>query len=247
MAVIIIGVDCATEPGKTGLALGTFENGQLTVVCAKVGSKSEPPEAIIADWLPNKRPVLLALDAPLGWPTALAKGLVNHNAGELLRGDSNYLFRRETDRMVKKGTDKQPLDVGADRIARTAHSALSLLNTLREATGLKIPLAWGLDEITEPCAIEVYPAATLKVRNILTQSYKEKKDFNQRVNILDNLGQYMTIATTNKEVCISDANALDAVICLLAASDFLQGKCTQPNDMKLAKKEGWIWVRNRKL
>ena len=121
--MILIGVDCATKPNKTGLALGTFENGQLTVVCAKVGSKGELPETIITDWLPKEQPVLLAFDAPLGWPISLGKELSAHNAGMLLRGDSDDLFRRETDRTVKRETRKQPLDVGADRIARTAHSA----------------------------------------------------------------------------------------------------------------------------
>ncbi|MFC2039066.1 DUF429 domain-containing protein [Chloroflexota bacterium] len=240
--MIIIGVDHATEPSKTGLALGRFKDSQMTVIDVIVASSSELPEVIINEWLQNENPALLALDAPLGWPATLARGLASHNAGELLPGDSNDLFRRETDRVVKAEIHKQPLDVGADRIARTAHSALSLLNTLREATGSNIPLAWHIDEITEPCAIEVYPAATLKVRDIPTQSYKEKKDFTRRINILNKLSEYLTIGTTCKDMCVSNADALDAVVCLLAASDFLQDKCIQPHDMDLARKEGWIWV-----
>lgn len=245
--MIIIGVDCATKPGQTGLAFGTFEKGILTVNKVKVGSNSKLPETIIADWLPNGRPVLLALDAPLGWPCSFGKELSSHSAGMLLKGDSDGLFRRTTDKVVKKETGQLPLDVGSNLIARTAHWALQLLNTLRLATESNIPLTWGLDDICEACAIEVYPAATLHVRDIPNKGYKGKEDSEQRVIILNKLSQYMAIDTNNKDVCISDANALDAVICLLAAADFLQGKCIQPDDMALAKKEGWIWVRNPEL
>ena len=41
----------------------------------------------------------------------------------------------------------------------------------------------------------------------------------------------------------SKSDALDAVICLLAAQDFLIGKAMPPNNHAPALKEGWIWVR----
>lgn len=39
------------------------------------------------------------------------------------------------------------------------------------------------------------------------------------------------------------SDALDAVIWLLVAQDFLTGKAMPPNERALARKEGWIWVR----
>ena len=41
-------------------------------------------------------------------------------------------------------------------------------------------------------------------------------------------------------------DALDAIICVAAASDFLLGNCIPVSDMEKAQKEGWIWVRQPK-
>jgi hypothetical protein len=43
---------------------------------------------------------------------------------------------------IKEKIGKQSLDVGADRIARTAYSALELLDRLRQMLGHDIKLAW---------------------------------------------------------------------------------------------------------
>jgi hypothetical protein len=74
--------------------------------------------------------------------------------------EPNELFRRATDDDIKLRLGKRPLDVGADRIARTAAAALKLLDRLRRETGRPIPLAWTPDEDPTWRAIEVYPVAT---------------------------------------------------------------------------------------
>lgn len=162
MRVRVIGIDCATDPAKTGLALGAFENGRVSVEVARVCSRREDPSDAVCGWLaaaPGDR-TLIAVDAPLGWPTAMGAFLSRHSAGQCLDVDPKTMFRRMTDIRVRMATGKTPLDVGADRIARTAHAALALLQLIRELTGLEIPLAWTAD--FDGCAaIEVYPAATL--------------------------------------------------------------------------------------
>jgi hypothetical protein len=70
------------------------------------------------------------------------------------------MFRRMTDDEIHRRLRKRPLEVGANLIARTAHSALKLLGEIRERTGLAIPLAWAPVEALPYRAIEVYPAAT---------------------------------------------------------------------------------------
>jgi hypothetical protein len=40
----------------------------------------------------------------------------------------------------------------------------------------------------------------------------------------------------------SAADALDAVVCLLAAKDFLDGAAIRPTDLAMAQREGWIWI-----
>lgn len=41
---------------------------------------------------------------------------------------------------------------------------------------------------------------------------------------------------------LAQADVLDAVVCLLAAADFLAGACPPPEHLDRARKEGWIWV-----
>jgi hypothetical protein len=41
---------------------------------------------------------------------------------------------------------------------------------------------------------------------------------------------------------VATDDALDSVVCALSGYDFLSGKCYDPEDLELAKKEGWIWV-----
>ena len=161
MRTVIVGVDCATESAKVGVALGTWEDGSVSVTAAKTCGRV-PPRDVICEWLDivDDR-VLLAIDAPLGWPAELGDTLVGHSAGEEIRVPKNEIFRRATDRFIQKTIHKTPLDVGADRIARTAHAALRLLGDLRRALQSPLPLAWSPQELAHVSAIEVYPAATL--------------------------------------------------------------------------------------
>jgi hypothetical protein len=181
---------------------------------------------------------------PLGWPAALAETLAGHTAGRVVRGDPHLLFRRDTDRFVKAAIGKQPLDVGADRIARTAHAALGLLGDVREVSGREIPLAWSPGVPDGAVAIEVYPAATLEALGIRSSGYKNRGDVERRREIIRGLAPHIHLPsdTTALE---SNADVLDAVVCAAAACDFLRGEVMSPEDRPRAEREGWIWVRRR--
>ena len=143
-SVTVIGVDCATDPRRVGLARGAVSGGRVAVTATQMGTREAPPADVVARWAEEAGgPVLLALDAPLGWPAPLSDRLAAHRAGGALDASAHALFRRETDRDVKARLGKQSLDVGADRIARTAHAALGLLAALRERLGVPLPLVWG--------------------------------------------------------------------------------------------------------
>jgi hypothetical protein len=185
-------------------------------------------------------PVLLAIDAPLGWPAPLAQALHAHAAGDSLAPDAHSLFRRSTDVFVKQHVGQQPLDVGADRIARTAYEALSLLRDLRMALSQPLPLAWAPDH-SESSVIEVYPAATLRVHGFTPQGYKGKNGEAVRRAYLERLTEIVSI-DAERRVLIDNANAFDALVCLIAAQDFLRGVCYAPVDPSIAHREGWIWV-----
>jgi predicted RNase H-like nuclease len=245
--ITIIGIDCATQPQKTGLALGTWDGTAVFLHTITLGQKNQSLAKTIASWLPANQPTLLAIDAPLGWPADMGHELATHHAGDPLPIPPNTLFRRETDRHIWQRTGKLPLDVGADRIARTAHAALALLADLRQLTGQPIPLAWQPNPLPPLSAIEVYPAGTLKMLfdPERVPSYKSKDGGNGRTTILNTLKQHAALPTDTSLLLQSD-DALDAALCVLAGADFLNGQAAPPFNFPQAKKEGWIWVRTQR-
>jgi predicted RNase H-like nuclease len=248
--VRLVGIDCATQDQKTGVAYGELRDGRLTVENAFLCSKEESAALRIVRWLSKPpltldsvTPILIALDAPLGWPKTLSQVLGNHRAGEELSVDANSMFRRKTDLFIKQKTGKTPLDVGANRIARTAYAALRLLGVIGTELNLnEIPLAWE-PMLTSPLsAIEVYPAATLIQRGYVASGYKKKLQHDTREKIVARLGTTVNYDDEVSKKMLSSADALDAVVCLLAAVDFLEGRAMPPEDMASAEIEGWIWV-----
>jgi hypothetical protein len=242
MRVTLIGIDCATDPSKVGLALGEFRDGKTRLMGAQLGGRDPSIVQTVAGWIRGREPVLLALDAPLGWPAPLGAALVQHVAGEPLRGEPNALFRRDTDRVVKAKIGRLPLDVGADRIARTAHAALALLAALRAVTGQPIPLAWQAEPDVPVSAIEVYPAGTLQAHGLPASGYKEADRRPVRTAIIDAMAGRLHLPA-DTAVLAEQADVLDAALCILAAHDFLCDDVIKPSDPARARKEGWIWVR----
>lgn len=241
METRIIGVDCATKQKKIGLALGEIVDGKVHVNEATLCSENCTALMKLTEWIGHDRSrrTLIAMDAPLGWPQPFGAQLSTHVAGGPIPVNADVFFRRVTDRFVRKQLGKTPLDVGADRIARTAHSALSLLSDLREELDLAIPLAWNA-QWDGAAAIEVYPAATLESHGLSASGYKENSYVSERKSICQGLQSYMHLPDDCAEL-IKSADVLDAAVCVLAAGEFLIGNVHQPINLDLAKKEGWIW------
>jgi predicted RNase H-like nuclease len=242
LKVHIIGIDCATDPKKVGLARAIIDGDDIIVDRVAKPAKGQSVSDKVSEWINQDTQTLLAVDAPLGWPESLGNQLSHHTAGKLIGIDSNCLFRRETDRFIKRTIGKQPLDVGADRIARTAHAGLKYLDEIGKATRQKIPLAWSHELTSALSAIEVYPAATLKQLGIRSDGYKKKENTAQRAEIFAALSKHIHF-NTDTSILIDDDDVLDAVVCVLAGSHFVRNQCMPPADYELAKKEGWIWVK----
>jgi hypothetical protein len=187
---------------------------------------------------------LLAIDAPLGWPEPMGKALVGHVAGAPIEPTAHDLFRRATDRFVKARLGKQSLDVGADRIARTAHAALHLLADIRSITALPVPLAWAHTFSDRLAAIEVYPAVTLVAYDLPSSGYKKPRDGRVKAAIINLLRDLLSLPDDIVDMERS-TDALDAGLCVLAGFDFLRGEAYAPQDLELALREGWIWVRQK--
>lgn len=167
--------------------------------------------------------------------------LANHRAGDQILIDDNEIFRRETDKFIKAKVGKTPLDIGADKIARTAYAALKIIHELSDLVQFNIQLTWNTEVLRNISVIEVYPAATLGCRGIQNLKYKDKGKDPIKEEIVDSLKQYLKLPNDLKLI-LSNADVLDSVVCTLAAKDFLDGNAYQPIDKELAKKEGWIWV-----
>jgi predicted nuclease with RNAse H fold len=243
----VIGIDCAVQDKNAGLAFGTCSDQRL-----EIRSVIERPADVLQQvekWIDPKVPTLLAIDAPLGWPDPLGKALIDHQAGQPLVDKAHLLFGRETDREIKKRLGQQSLDVGADRIARTAHRALEILSKLAgKLSRPEIPLAWDPNLRQGIWAIEVYPAATLTASGATIKGYKDmKKGANERRDIVTHLREHLFLPEKLDPELIGCVDALDAVVCLLAGADFLFGRATPPlvSQGLQARKEGWIWCRER--
>ena len=225
----VIGVDCAVDPRKTGLVFAHMQAEGLVIKDATLASKKSSAAGIVSDWLTDSADALICLDAPLGWPRTMEKALAGHRAGKSFGVSSNSLFRRATDDFVHQHFRKRPLDVGADRIARTAVAALELLGEVSERLHRPIPLAWGRQERQKISAIEVYPAATRLAWNCASGS-----------GCLDGLHSHFKL---QPGFSLPDSEHVrDAVVCVIAGKDFLLDLCFPPTDQSSAEKEGWIWV-----
>ena len=246
----IIGIDCATNEAARGLALGVLDDQGLRLADATVAGRERPSHSIVEEWLTaSEAPAVIAVDAPLGWPRHMAESLDRHSAGTTIETPPDAMFRRSTDLYIQREIGKTPLDVGADRIARTAHAALRLLGHLRDSIGSAIPLAWDPATLDGHAAIEVYPAATLIAHGIRSTCYKKQKEpvhVEGRREIVAALRQKMTIPVRLVAALSGNADVLDAAVCVLAAEDFLAGRATPPPDRGTAEREGWIWTAPRR-
>jgi hypothetical protein len=244
----IVGIDCATLAEKTGLTFAEYINGRLEVRECTIGQRGMPIAQQVSRWLKPTPTALLALDSPLGWPALLGTTLADHKAGIPIHAESNELFRRHTDEVVRGKLGKSPLEVGADRIARTAIAALSLLADLGDLIGTSIALAWEARPDEGIRAIEVYPAGTLRAYQLIglvANSGDIDQDKRSLVAKMRKNGRVRFDRGTTKS--IDNEHVLDSVLCALTAMDFIETHVIFPDtdkEMELARKEGWIWVRD---
>lgn len=226
----IVGVDCSTDAKKTGLALAYMHGPQLVVRTALCASKQSGAAVIAAEWIGSAPRALLALDAPLGWPEPLSRELAAHSAGERIQSSANALFRRLTDDEMCGRLGKRSLDVGASWIARTARAALGFLYELQCILRRPVGLAWDTTWEKGVQAIEVYPAAT-----------RISLGVPDRGGSLEGLERRLRFSPGSPP---ESQDACDAVVCALAAAEFLLGRAIGPTAEQegRARKEGWIWT-----
>lgn len=244
----IIGIDCATIASKTGLTLAEYDEAILRIKDCRIADSKVPVAEQIYGWIQTAERALLAMDAPLGWPSPMGRALAEHKAGAPIAIKANDLFRRYTDEVVRRTPGKSPLEVGADRIARTARTALSFLADLGVLVGKSIPLAWKARIDRGIYAIEVYPAGTLRVHQRMGTVVGSANTDEKKRSLLNKMSESGTLRFENeKDTAIANEHVLDSVLCAASAVEFLEERVIFPrteNERDLAQKEGWIWVRD---
>ncbi len=235
----ILGIDCATQPKNLGLCLAERTPESFAILETSTVKSQEELLETLGGWM--DKTTLLALDSPLGWPQPMGLHLAKHQAGEWVPVEADFMFSRETDRFVRKTFRKRPMEVGADRIARTALSALSLLERLRDRTGLAMDVPITAGPIQKTSAIEVYPAATLLARGLVAPRGEDRRPW-----LAQRLSQELNLSGNLKRAIAANEHVMDALVCCLAGADFLAGDVFEPTNLKLAQKEGWIWIQRPK-
>ncbi len=150
-----------------------------------------------------------------------------------MNATSDSLFKRATDIDIIERFRKFPFEIGANYISRTAVAALELLQEIRKKSGEPIPLALERDGDENIRAIEVYPAVTRLAHGAPDVG-----------GSLEGLGDLVDTISIKSDV-LKSKDAVDAMVCVLAAADFARGNSKGPVDKEKAAREGWIWVPNK--
>jgi predicted nuclease with RNAse H fold len=240
--VLLIGLDAASSWSKFGYAVGRYDGCRVLLSEAGLigdGEGASSLDNILAPRLRDAEAALVAIDAPLGWPAPMAEQLRDHRAGQPFAVGKDAMFQRATDHFVYRSIGKKPLEIGADKIARAAHTALAALQQLRDATGKPIPLAWDR-AFSGVAAIEVYPGSTLKAHGLPDSGYKKPDQIDVRRRIATALGNAILRIEERTD---GNIDVFDACLCLMAAKDFLDGRASPPPEFEIAQREGWIRVK----
>lgn len=230
------GIDLATQPGKTGVAVLRWSDSSAVAECVRTGATDDD---IVDACLSFDR---VGIDVPFGWPEPFAALLEAH------RGDSVQPFSygdtapslalRETDRYVRDTFGARPLSVSTDRIGLTAIRAAAIQARLRQ-TGRSV-LRDGSGHV-----VEVYPATALKWWGLSAGSYKgaHKKSLPDLVDKLMEAAPWLDLGEFT-DSCRVDDDAFDAVVSALVARAHALGRWRLPPAGAAGRTavEGWIVV-----
>jgi predicted nuclease with RNAse H fold len=230
------GVDLASQDRMTALAVIRWSVTGAVLEVARVGVNNE---AII---VAARGVQLIGIDCPIGWPRPFTDLLVAARGSVVPVGTGaddagrRVLAYRRTDQVIRERTGRWPLSVSADRIAYPAMRCAGLLAELA-ADGHRVVRS-GRDSVVA----EVYPAAALRVWGCRTTSYKT--DLGSRAALVAELAQRTSWLDwgDHRAVCVTSADALDAVVCALIAGAVMVDRTAGPSldDRVIAEEEGWI-------
>lgn len=186
----------------------------------------------------------LGIDCAFGWPDDFVAFVSRHAAGLPVEvgPDEGKAWRRRlsyraTDRATRDVTGRWPLSVATDRLGLTAMHSAVLLDTIGEALGAPVDRSGG------GTAVEVYPAASLRLWGFDIRGYKT--DCAVRATLLSRIvrhAPWLRLPDQERQLMTDSDDAFDAVIAALAARAHALGLTHPvPSDRRdQARREGWI-------
>lgn len=246
--VTIIGWDVGGIMGKNhGLCFATYTNGQFAYEEPVLRSLAEVINTIVTrDY--GQTNVLLAIDAPFGFPDAFITFIGNH--GMQLNHD-NVRFR-QTELFVRRLLSIRPLSASLDYFTNNTLAALSAIHNLNQHHNfIRIPTATPTP--AQRVIIEVFPKATIKSA-LGNQANNNIPKVARYGNYLNHLG-WGNLAWAVADLAGTPSyDRIDALICCITGAEFLQTHCyhwnaqliNQPDvfvlNELLVNPEGWIFV-----
>ncbi|MCG8452397.1 MAG: DUF429 domain-containing protein [Spirochaetales bacterium] len=260
-STMLIGLDAAVDDKNNGLVALLYSQGCITDVLLRDHTQTVVEQ--ILDWWNWAPRILLGVDSPLGWPLPFQQAMSQLSAGRRVEGEYPSIFYRLTDIDIHQRFRKKPLDVAADRIARTAFCTLERLDELRQQHK-QLHLLFSDQEDFTAGFIEVYPAATLLANGCSIQGYKKSQEARKHllVQIMKQYSAFEKMSPTgtmekedsvgfslDQTALVENEHLFDAFICALSALDFLEHRAQEPDRSKVeidrVHHEGWTWVKNQ--
>ncbi|HJL16643.1 MAG TPA: DUF429 domain-containing protein [Sandaracinaceae bacterium LLY-WYZ-13_1] len=230
-----LGIDLASRDDRTGVCvLRWAERVGIEALSVGAGDAALLELAAGAD--------AVGIDAPFGWPEAF----VSWVAGERPRqawttGLRDRLRFRRTDAWVKERTGRWPLSVSSDLIAVPAMRCALLLDRLGVT-----------DRSGDGRVFETYPAASLACFDLPARGYKGRRGRERRralVKALVARTPWIEWTRRQRERCVAEDDALDALVAALVAGAAHRGLTERPSpeDRAAARREGWIHLPRVRL
>jgi len=199
-----LGIDLASADERTGGCMvdWTDRAGRIVVLMQPFDDAAIIELAREAD--------AVAIDAPLGWPSAFVDAVTAHAAGGPWQSAPSLQLRyRATDLAIQRSTGLWPLSVSSDRIAVVAFRAARLASLLRPHDHARD----GSNGL-----LEAYPAAALQRWSLPSRSYKLPEHVAERSRILTGLQQAIELDLAgHADRLIGSSDRLDALVSAMVA------------------------------
>lgn len=230
-----LGVDLASDPARTGLAVIRWAPGAAHVEALAVGADDD---AIVAR---RAECAAVGIDAPFGWPLAFAALVAAHarpgapDPGPWTAERRAGLRYRRTDHVARAITGRWPLSPSSDLVAVPMFRCLGLLARL------------GVTDRGAGPVFETYPALALKRWGLADVGYKGR-DRQARLGALADAllaaAPWLRLDPAAAALARTVDDAFDALVAALVARAAACGLVSPPTAAERADAaaEGWIVI-----